>query len=124
MVGYDSLTPRAPLVPASVPPANAERRFQHEVRDALEDMGFVEVYNYSFVSEDAAAAFGILPDAHVRVANPIASDQALLRTSLLPGLWRNILENAKHRELFRIFEIGHEIHRPYEGLPEEVPHLA
>jgi phenylalanyl-tRNA synthetase beta chain len=34
-----------------------------------------------------------------------------MRTSLLPGIWRNILENAKHRESFRLFEIGLEIHR-------------
>jgi phenylalanyl-tRNA synthetase beta chain len=124
MVGYDSITPRAPLVPASVPPANPERRFQHEVRNIFVDQGFTEVYNYSFLSEDAVRAFGLDPAAHVRVLNPIASDQALLRTSLLPGILRNTIENAKHRDAFRIFEIGLEIHKPYEGLPDEVPHLA
>src|SRR5581483_1598879 len=56
--------------------------------------------------------------------NPIASDQALLRTSLLPGIRRNIVENAKHHESFRILEIGLEIHKPYEHLPDEVPHLV
>jgi phenylalanyl-tRNA synthetase beta chain len=124
MVGYDSIVPVAPLVAAAVPPANPERRFQHEARDLLVDLGFTEVYNYSFVSEDSVRAFGFDPAAHVRVANPIASDQALLRASLLPGLWRNILENSKHRELFRIFDIGLEIHKRPQGLPEEVPHLA
>jgi len=124
MVGYDSIAPVAPPVAAAVPPANPERRFQHEVRDAMVDVGFTEVYNYSFVSEESVRAFGFDPAAHVRVTNPIASDQALMRTSLLPGLWRNIQENAKHRELFRIFEIGLEIHRRPQGLPEEVPHLV
>ena len=124
MIGYDSIAPVAPLVAAAVPPANPERKFQHEVRDVLVDLGFTEVYNYSFVSEEAVRAFGFAPEAHLRVANPIASDQALMRASLLPGLWRNIQENAKHRELFRIFEIGLEIHKREQGLPEEVPHLA
>ncbi|MGB9458313.1 MAG: phenylalanine--tRNA ligase subunit beta [Bryobacteraceae bacterium] len=124
MVGYDSIAPAAPLVAAAVPPANPERKYQHEVRDVLVDLGFTEVYNYSFVSEEAVRAFGFSPAAHVRVTNPIASDQALLRTSLLPGLWRNIQENSKHRELFRIFEIGLEIHQRPQGLPEEVPHLV
>jgi phenylalanyl-tRNA synthetase beta chain len=124
MVGYDSIAPKAPLVAAAVPTVNYERKFQHELRNIFVDQGFTEVYNYSFLSEDAVLAFGMNPEAHVRVANPIASDQALLRTSLLPGIWRNIVENAKHRESFRIFEIGLEIHKPYEGLPDEAPHLV
>jgi len=124
MIGYDSIAPVAPMVAAAVPPSNPERKFQHEVRDVLVDLGFTEVYNYSFVSEEAVRAFGFEPAAHLRVSNPIASDQALMRASLLPGLWRNIQENAKHREVFRIFEIGLEIHKREQGLPEEVPHLA
>src|SRR5262249_236286 len=64
------------------------------------------------------------PAEHVRVANPIASDQALMRTSLLPGILRNVLENAKYRDSFRLFEIGLEIHKRAAGLPEEVAHLT
>lgn len=124
MVGYDSIPPQAPLVPAAVPRANAERRFQHEARQIFADQGFTETYNYSFLSEQTVSAFGFDPAAHIRVANPIASDQALLRASLLPGLWRNVTENLKHREAFRLFEIGLEIHKPSQGLPDEVPHLA
>jgi phenylalanyl-tRNA synthetase beta chain len=123
MVGYDSITPTAPLVPASVPPGNPERKFQHDVRGVFTGQGFTEVYNYSFISEESACAFGFDPAAHVRVANPIASDQALLRTSLLPGIWKNITENAKHQDGFRLFEIGLEIHKRPQGLPEEIPHL-
>jgi phenylalanyl-tRNA synthetase beta chain len=125
MVGYDSITPRAPLVPASAPPGNPVRKFQHEVRNIFVDQGFSEVYNYSFLSEEAVRAFGLDPAGHVRVANPIASNQALLRTSLLPGIWSNVLENAKHRESFRLFEIGLEIHKSASAaeLPQEAPHL-
>jgi phenylalanyl-tRNA synthetase beta chain len=124
MVGYDSITPRAPLIPSSVPPGNPQRKFQHEVRDIFVDEGFTEVSNYSFISEEAARTFGFDPAAHERVANPIASDQALMRTSLLPGIWKNIIENSKHRDAFRLFEIGLEIHQRGGRLPEETPHLA
>jgi len=48
------------------------------------------------------------------VLNPIAAGQELLRTSLLPGIHRNIVENAKHFDEFRLFEVGHEIHRADE----------
>jgi phenylalanyl-tRNA synthetase beta chain len=124
MVGYGTITPRAPLVPSATPPPNERRKFQHEARQIFIDLGFTEVYNYSFLSEEAVQAFGFDPAAHVRVGNPIASDQALMRTSLLPGIRRNVLENSKHRDAFRVFEIGVEIHRRPEGLPEEAPHLA
>ena len=124
MIGYDSITPAAPLVPASVPPGNPSRRFQHDVRNLFVDNGFTEVYNYSFLSEESVRAFGFDPAAHIRVTNPIASDQELMRASLLPGVWRNVTENAKHRESFRLFEIGLEIHRRESGLPNEIPHLV
>jgi len=124
MVGYVSIEPQAPLVPSRVPPANPTRKFQHEVRNIFVDQGFTEVYNYSFLSEESVRAFGLEPADHVRVANPIASDQALMRTSLLPGIWHNVLDNAKHRENFRLFEIGLEIHQKPAGLPEEIPHLV
>jgi phenylalanyl-tRNA synthetase beta chain len=58
------------------------------------------------------------------VANPIAADQNLMRLSLLPGIYRNILDNARHFESFRLFEIGREIHMREAGLPDEIPHLA
>jgi phenylalanyl-tRNA synthetase beta chain len=124
MVGYDSITPEAPLVPASVPPENPERKYHHELRNLFADLGFTEAYNYSFLSEDDVRGFGENPGSHLRVTNPIASDQALMRRSLIPGLRKNILENSKHRESFRIFEIGLEIHPADPGLPQEIPHLA
>lgn len=124
MIGYDSITPAAPLVAATVPPRNPEREFQHGVRDLFVDLGFTEVYNYSFIGEDTARAFGLDAAAHLRVANPIASDQELMRSSLLPGVWRNILENSKHKDSFRFCELGLEIHKRSDGLPRETPHLA
>jgi phenylalanyl-tRNA synthetase beta chain len=124
MVGYDSIAPVAPLVPAAVPPGNPTRRFQHEVRNLFVDNGFTEVYNYSFLSEESVRAFGGDPAAHIRVTNPIASNQELMRASLLPGIWKNVTDNARYRESFRLFEIGMEIHRREQGLPEEIPHLV
>ena len=124
IIGYDSITPAPPMVPSVVPPRNEEREFHHQVREFMTTQGFTEVYNYSFVSEEMAAEFGFDVDAHLRIANPIASDQTLLRTSLLPGIRKNLLENSKHFESFRLFEIGREIHKREGGLPEEVPHLV
>ncbi len=124
IIGYDSIVPVAPAVLTVVPPANLERRYQHEVRAELAALGFTEVYNYSFVSEEQARDFGFAQAEHVAVTNPIASDQSLLRTSLLPGIRKNIAENSRHFDAFRLFEIGKEIHKKAAGLPDEITHLA
>ena len=117
MVGYGSITPVAPLAPARVPPPNPEREFQHRVREMAAAQGFTEVHNYSFISEQLAQTFGLPQD--VEVANPIASDQHLMRASLLPGILKNVNDNLKHFDSFRLFEIGSEIYKD-----REIPHFA
>jgi phenylalanyl-tRNA synthetase beta chain len=124
MVGYESVTPQAPLIASVVPPENPARLYYRRVRGMAAAQGFTEVYNYSFVSEEMIRVFGFAPEQHVRVTNPIASDQTLLRTSLLPGIRKNILENSRRLNAFRLFEIGREIHPREQGLPEEIPHFA
>ena len=124
MIGYDSIEPRPPAVLTTAPSANPERAFHRAVRGKIAAQGFTEVSSYSFVSEQQVLVFGLDPAAHLRVANPIASDQTLMRTSLLPGIRQNILDNARHFDTFRLFELGREIHPQTEGLPVEITCLA
>ena len=124
MVGYDSITPVAPRVADTPPPSSEERLFLREVRMMTAAQGFTEVSNHSFVNEDQMRAFGLHPEDHIAVTNPISSEQGFLRTSLLPGIRKNILDNSRHLDAFRLFEIGREIHKQPEGLPREIPHLA
>jgi phenylalanyl-tRNA synthetase beta chain len=124
MLGYDSIVPQAPLVPATPPPQAPERVYYRRIRNLVAAQGFTEVYNYSFVNQELASAFAMPSEAHVQVLNPIASDQTMLRASLLPRIWSNILENSKHLSSFRLFEIAREIHKRDTGLPDEIPHLA
>ena len=125
MIGYDSIEPKPPVVLETVPPVDDSRMFHREVRRIFAAQGFTEVYNYSFLSEEQVRIFGFDPSDHLAVANPIASDQTLIRTSLLPGIYKNILENRKHFDHFRLFEIGREIcKRRASALPDEIPHLA
>ncbi|HTB13910.1 MAG TPA: phenylalanine--tRNA ligase subunit beta [Bryobacteraceae bacterium] len=113
MIGYDNITPVAPLSPARVPPGNPERVFHHKVREMAAAQGFTEVYNYSFVTEESARAFGFNP------AELVQTDQNYLRPSLLPGILKNIEDNSRHFDHFRFFEIGNEIH-----MDHETPHFV
>jgi phenylalanyl-tRNA synthetase beta chain len=124
MTGYATITPVAPEVPAAPPYQDPRRLFLRKLRHLVAAQGFDEVYNYSFLSEELARKFGADPDTHVRVANPVSVEQGLLRTSLIPGIWRNITENSKHLDSFRLFEVGYAIHKKEGSLPDEVAHLT
>ena len=124
MVGYESITPTAPSLAVTVPPRNHNRLFHNSLRQMTAAQGFDEVYNYSFLSEDLARKFDFDPGEHVAVKNPIAADQSLMRISLIPGIWKNVIQNAKYFESFRLFEIGKEIHKRSGDLPLETTRIA
>jgi phenylalanyl-tRNA synthetase beta chain len=124
MIGYDSITPQAPEVPLAVPPEDESRLFLRGVRSMFAGQGFTEVYNYSFLSEEQAKVLGFDPADHLAVANPISADQGILRLTLIPGIYRNVVENSRHFDSFRLFEIGREIHKQTHGLPKETTHSA
>jgi phenylalanyl-tRNA synthetase beta chain len=110
MIGYDSIAATPPLIPCAPTFDPPEREFLRRIKRRIAAQGYTEVSNYSFISEEEARRFSLAEDQHVRVLNPIAAGQELMRRSLLPGIYRNIVENAKHAESFRIFEAGREIH--------------
>jgi phenylalanyl-tRNA synthetase beta chain len=122
-LGYDTVPPTAPLQPVRRPWVNLQRLFHHRVRLACAAQGFTETSNYSFISDEMALRFGFPPARHLRVGNPISVEQSLMRTSLLPGIHRNIVDNARFFDDFRLFEIGREIHPSDSGLPREISHL-
>jgi phenylalanyl-tRNA synthetase beta chain len=124
MLGYGSVAPKAPLIRSVVPQSDPLPVFLRRVRNMAAAQGFTEVYNYSFVTEEMVRAFDMDPASHVGVTNPIASDQTLLRASLLPAIRKNILDNSRHFQSFRLFEIGREIHLCDRDLPNEVPHFV
>lgn len=123
IIGYGSITPTAPLVAARVPVQLSFRMFLRTVRQSVADQGFTEVYNYSFVNDELIARFQLAKEQHVGVVNPIAADQTLLRTSLLPRIWSNLVENSKQFDDFRLFEVGREIRANGRELPVETPRL-
>ena len=124
MVGYNTITPAPPLVECAPPPDDPRRLWLRDLRALMTGSGYTEVYNYSFLSDPEAERFGLRPADAVRVLNPIASDQNILRSSLIPGIFANLELNRKHFDAFRLFEIGREIHNQSPAMPQEVTHLA
>jgi phenylalanyl-tRNA synthetase beta chain len=66
--------------------------------DTMAALGFSEIQNFSFLSEEPIRALGFDPDAQPRVTNPLSIEQAILRPSLIPGLLKTAAHNQKQRE--------------------------
>ena len=91
-------------VPARMPRALAGRgltprqRLRRSVGRTLAEAGYVEVLSWPFGSRADADLLGLPTDdmrRHaVEVANPLSEDEPLLRTTLLPGLFRVLGRNV------------------------------
>ncbi|WP_150460594.1 phenylalanine--tRNA ligase subunit beta [Nesterenkonia ebinurensis] len=107
LVGYDQIPSRLPVAPAGRG-LTAEQRRRRTVSAGLAGAGFTEVLNYPFYSAEANELFGggggAQPLLQVRLANPIAAQYPMLRTTLLPGLLdavrRNVSRGFKDLALF------------------------
>lgn len=104
--GYDNI-PTQPVQGASQAGANSEATASlAEIRYRLVSRGFNEAITFSFVSPGAQALFN--PDwVPVSLKNPISSDLAVMRTSLVPGLAGAAAHNIKRQTTrIRLFETG------------------
>jgi phenylalanyl-tRNA synthetase beta chain len=76
-----------------------------DFRFKLNGLGFSEVLNYSFLEIDKLKKFG-LKYSH-KITNPISKENEILRPSLLPALYKNLLLNVSYGcERVVFFEYG------------------
>ncbi|HEX2791280.1 MAG TPA: phenylalanine--tRNA ligase subunit beta [Steroidobacteraceae bacterium] len=109
--GLDSIEERAPVM-AIVPrvPASGEVD-ERVVMRTLAARGYQEVITFGFVDPALQRQlFGLQPaieQSALELANPIAADLAVMRTSLLPGLIAVARENLRRQQQrVRVFEIA------------------
>jgi len=113
-------------VPSTIPPSlgvgrlGAGQREERVVRDILVGAGLTETIEYAFVAADGAS--DVPP---VRLANPLADQQSVLRTSLVrPGLLEALETNVRQgRRDVALFELGR-VFLPAEPLPAEARRLG
>ena len=106
IIGFESIPAHPPVVPAIMRTSPEQHRSPHVLRDIMVDMDYQEVINYAFVDESWEHDLLGNPDP-IRLLNPISSQLAVMRTSLLPGLIANIQFNANRKQTrVRVFELG------------------
>ena len=101
-------------VPVSPHPGglSAPQRTRRSVRRALAGFGVSEAMPMPFLAPGDLERCG-LPSTGLVLANPLAAEESVLRTSLRPGLLAAVAHNANHRiagvwlaEIGRVFELG------------------
>ncbi len=128
--GYDHIPTTFPLIPSNTKPLDTTLKIREEIKNILLGTGFHEAVNYSFVSESSCDLLRLGPDhpgrATVKILNPLTEDQAVMRTSLIPGLLGAVRHNiTRQTKTVRLFETGKVFfHTQDDHQPKEVEMLA
>ena len=124
--GYGRLgrtVPRSPE-PGRLTPA---QRLRRDLRRVLVGTGLSEAMPSPFLAPDAVRRAGIDGAELVRLLNPLATEESVMRPSLLPGLLTAAAYNTSHRnDAVSLFEIGVVFGPPPPagGSPLETPDTA
>lgn len=78
--------------------------WQNEFKNNLKELGFTEVYNYSFISGEEKKIFKL--EKLIEIENPLNVNSEYLRDSLIPQIANNIKYNLKYYKDINIYEIG------------------
>ena len=106
IIGFDNIPANPPVAAAVMRQAPEIQRSAHTIRAEMAGLDYQEVINFSFV-EDVWEHDMLGTKDPIRLLNPIASQLAVMRTSLLPGLVANIRYNANRKQSrVRVFELG------------------
>jgi len=109
--GFSRIPKTVPSSPhtGELSPRQQDRR---RIRRALVGAGLSEAMPMPFLAPGDLERCGLAPDGLV-LANPLAAEESILRTSLLPGLVKAVAYNERHRtpgarlfELGRVFALG------------------
>ena len=128
--GYDRIPETR--IADELPPqrGNPGLEIEEGLRDLLVNLGLQEVITHRLTSpekESRRLQPETLPDdtRYFELANPISSDRAVLRHSLLASMLEIVAHNARIREHIALFEIGPVYISSESGaLPDEPKHLV
>ena len=128
--GYNNIPTTFPVMPAAGISTHKEIDLRQRMRQRMIGFGFREAINYSFMHKQSPDRLRLKPDDPRRklvdILNPLTEDQAVMRTSLVPGLLQTVLYNFFQQiKNLKIFEIGKIfINEDPRQLPRETEMLA
>lgn len=128
--GYNRIDTTFPGINAQAEPPGKSQETRELIRDLMTGFGFSEAISYSFTTARAADLLELPPGdprrSAIELMNPLSEEQAIMRTTLLPGLLEATQKNIFRQEKnLKLFEIGKAFYQaPGRELPHEVEMLA
>ena len=128
--GYNNIPTTFPLIPADTRKFSKQIDLRNRIKTMMIGFGFTETINYSFISKHASDLLRLPSDdlrrKTVDILNPLTEEQAVMRTSLIPGLIETIRRNFYQQiRNLKLFEIGKTyISKGKDSLPEEIEMLT
>lgn len=109
--GYNNIPLTYPQMPAQAKPILKILHVRNRIKRLMAGLGFSEAITYSFIARDSCDRLALKEDDARRntiaVLNPLSEEQAVMRTSLIPGLLETMHRNLAQQEKdLKLFEIG------------------
>jgi phenylalanyl-tRNA synthetase beta chain len=131
LFGYNNIETTFPLIPADDRHPDKKIDSRYRIKTMMAGLGFSEAINYSFIGQQSCDHLELPADDSKRklihILNPISEDQAVMRTSLIPGLLQAMKYNlSQQNKNLKIFEIGHAFFHSgkTDRRPDEIEMLA
>ena len=104
--GYDNIPSLPPVARMAMMPATESSRTAMDLRRLVAERDYHEVVTYSFVEAGWEDDFAVNV-APIVLANPIASQMGVMRSTLIGGLVGTLVANRRRQtERVRVFELG------------------
>ena len=128
--GYNNIPTTFPVMPSTGRSLHKRIDVRNRIRRLMTGFGFRETTTYSFMHQQSADRLRLKPADPRRqlvdILNPLTEDQAVMRTSLVPGFLETVHYNFSQQiKNLKIFEIGKIFINENPGhLPREPEMLA
>ncbi len=106
VIGYDKIPSTIPSWRPRRIAFDNLRSVRRRLRDILWAAGAFEVMTYSFISAEQLEGLGLATGDHLKLKNPLSSEQAYLRSSLLPSHVATLERNRMYAKTMRFYEIS------------------
>ncbi len=106
--GYDSLMSEVELIEMSEPKIQLAYELENKIKNYLSlGAGMNEVINYPWADKKTMIEIGVNPAKEcLEISNPPAPELKYLQSILWPNLIKNIRDNIRYNDNFKIFELA------------------
>ena len=128
--GYERIPTTFPVISEGAAGAFLSQSPREQCLRLMTGSGFSEIITYSFVHPQSCNYLRLAPGdprmRALRVLNPLSEDQAIMRTSLIPGMLETVYRNiSRQSRNLKLFEIGNVfISNGQDVLPDEIEMLS